>query len=376
MKQLVKSAIKKSFNTVGLDVHRKGSEHGKVELEEGNLVVPRIWNQPVFRDMIPFRLKSSDRPLIILGSREEIEFLSAGFSSHGRDVKGIEWDWPRGADLGDIPPNAEIIVSKLPLSEDNWRTIIALKDRYGRNVIGIQELALPFTTIQQAQASLTYSVDDLAELGSYYSGKAFYGEFFEDLNRAFPLAGKRVIEFGPMEGAQTAALVNLGVASVTSIEARAVSFIKTMIAKYCFGWDNVTLVMDDFHNADSRKYGTFDLAFVHGVYYHSFAPFLFFENVMTLSDRILIGGYCTGPAQASDNRETLEYEGRKYLVKRIEIGNTFNNAVNQYAYHFSNEDLVSFFRDRDYHVQVMMDEVVDDPWGERYIRFLATKAQH
>ena len=375
MKQLVKTAIKKSFNTVGLDIHRSGHVKAKVDLEEGNLVVPRIWSQPVFRDMIPFRLKSSDRPLVILGSAEEIEFLRTGFAGHGREVKGIEWNWPHGADLGDIPPNADIIVSKLPLSEENWRTIIALKDRYGPNVIGVQELALPFSTIQQAQASLTYSVESLDELGSYYSGKAFFGEFFEDLNRAFPLSGKRVIEFGPMEGAQTAGLVNLGAASVTSIEARAVSFIKTMIARYCFGWDNVTIVMDDFHNADSRKYGTFDLAFAHGVYYHSFAPFLFFENLMTLSDRIFIGGYCTGPTQPSDSRETLEYQGRKYLVKRIEIGNSYNNAVNSFAYHFSNEDLVSFFRERDYQVQVMMDEAIDDPWGERYIRFLATKIQ-
>jgi hypothetical protein len=239
--------------------------------------------------------------------------------------------------------------------------------------VGIQELSLPFTTIHDAQAELTYSVKSFAELTGYYVGRESYGDFFGELNALFPLSGKRVIEFGPMEGAHTAALVNWGAASVTSIEARGVSFIKTMIAKYCLQWDNVTLVMDDFHNADSLKYGTFDLAFAHGVYYHSFAPFLFFENVMSLSDRILIGGYCTGPAQPGDRRETLEYEGEKYRVKRIEIGNTYNNAVNSFAYHFSNEDLLGFFRQRDYDLHVMMDEAVDDPWGERYIRFLATK---
>ena len=373
MKHLVKTAIKKSFHSIGLDVQRKGNERARADLEEGNLVVPRIWNQPIFRDLIPFRLKSANAPVVILGSPEEIEFLGEGFTGAGRQVTGVEWNWSQGADLGELPANAQIIVCKLPLSEQNWRTIIALKDRYGRNVIGIQELALPFSTIQQAQASLTYSVENLAELGSYYAGKAYYGEFFEDLNRAFPLAGKRVIEFGPMEGAQTAGLVNLGVASVTAIEARAVSFMKTMIAKYCFGWDNVVLVMDDFHNADSRKYGTFDLAFAHGVYYHSFAPFLFFENLMSLSDRIFIGGYCTGPAQPGDRREVLEYQGEKYRVKRIEIGNSYNNAVNNFAYHFSSDDLLRFFRERDYDLHVMMDEAIVDPWGERYIRFLATK---
>ncbi len=374
MKKFVKSAIKKSFNTVGLDIHRKGREIRNIELVEGNLVVPRIWNQAVFREMIPFRLHSPERPLIILGSSEEIEFLHAGFTKHGRRVvKGIEWSWQQGAELGEIPANAQIIVCKVPLNESQWRTIKDMKERHGNNVIGIQELALPFTTIQQAQASLTYSVESLEEIGSYYTGNDFFGEFFGDLNQAFPLAGKRVIEFGPMEGAQTAALVNMGVESVTCIEARAVSFIKTLIARYCFGWDNVTLIMDDFHNADRQKYGQFDLAFAHGVYYHSLAPFLFFENLMSLSDNIFLGGYCTGPAMPSDHRDVLEYEGRKFLVKKIEIGNSYNNAVNEYAYHFSNVDLVEFFRDRNYRVNIMSDEPNDDPYGERYIRFLASK---
>lgn len=75
----------------------------------------------------------------------------------------------------------------------------------------------------------------------------------EDLQQGFPEAG----------------LINLGANCVTCIEARAESFIKTMVAKYAFRWDNVHLVMDDFHNADNLKYGRFDLAFAHGVYYHS-----------------------------------------------------------------------------------------------------------
>jgi len=208
MKKLVKSAIKKSFNTVGLDIHRKGRETRKVELVEGNLVVPRIWNQPIFRDMIPFRLCSPERSLVILGGSEEIDFLRTGFTKHGwSEVKGIEWSWQQGADLGELPTNAQIIVCKVPLNESQWRTVKDLKERYGNRVIGIQELALPFTTIQQAQASLTYSVESLEEIGSYYTGNDFFGEFFGDLNQAFPLAGKSIIEFGPMEGAQTAALV-------------------------------------------------------------------------------------------------------------------------------------------------------------------------
>jgi 16S rRNA A1518/A1519 N6-dimethyltransferase RsmA/KsgA/DIM1 with predicted DNA glycosylase/AP lyase activity len=88
-----------------------------------------------------------------------------------------------------------------------------------------------------------------------------------------------VIEFGPLEGCLTAGLVKLGVKSLTCIEARAENAIKTLVACHAFDWKNVKLVMDDFHNVNQFKYGTYDLVFAHGVYYHSLAPFLFLENL-------------------------------------------------------------------------------------------------
>ena len=153
-----------------------------------------------------------------------------------------------------------------------------------------------------------------------------------------------------------------------------------MIACYCFGWRNVSLVMDDFHNADGNKYGRFDLAFAHGVYYHSFAPFLFFENLISLSDNIFIGGYTTNanqsvkpPTTLTFTYETLEYEGKRYQVKRMLVGNSYNSAVNQFAYHFERDDLLKFFGDKGYDVTVISDEPSDDPWGDWFLRFLAQK---
>ena len=370
MKNVLKSAVRKSFNMVGLEVHRR-NDHKSVQLIEGNLVVPNLWVMPSYSDLIAARIDPSNSHLVLLGDLEQIDFLKPGIERRRLRASGIVWDWDEGLEA--ISEDATIVLCKLPLTESHRRIVRALKQRFGSKLVGIQELALPFTTIHQAQASLTYSVENFEELTNYYLGKDNFGEFFDELNSACPLAGKRVIEFGPMEGAQTAALVNLGVASVTCIEARAISFIKTLIARYCFNWQNVELVMDDFHNADDRKYGKFDLAFAHGVYYHSIAPFFFFENLASLSDNIFIGGYCIDRDYAGADVEVLEYEGRKFPAKRIAIGNTYNNAVNEYAYHLRNVDLLDFFRERNYDLNVMMDEPIDDPWGERYIRFLATK---
>jgi hypothetical protein len=379
MKAIAKTAIKRSFGLMGLEVRRKSSEKEQFEMEDGSLVVPKIWNQPLFQHMIPLRLQSSSGPVVLLGSPAQIKFLTSGFVDAGREVRGINWDWDAQIDTALIPQDAQLVICKLPQNEQHWRALKRLKQQFGSHVIGIQELVLPFTTLQQGQSLLEYSVDSFAEIVPLYLGEEFYGPLAE-LNDLFPLAGKTVIEFGPMEGAQTAGLVHLGAKSVLGIEARGVSIIKSLIAWYCFGWENVSLVMDDFHNADAEKYGRFDLAFAHGVYYHSFAPFLFLENLMSLSDNIFLGGYTTNaeqtvkPPMALDyTNETLEYEDKKYPVRRIVIGNSFNTAINQFAYHFDREDLFKFFADRDYDVKIISDEPSDDGWGDWFVRFLAQK---
>lgn len=379
MKAIAKNAIKKSFGLMGLELRRKGPQKEVWEMEDGSLVVPKIWSQPLFQDMIPLRLQSSPGPLVLLGSPAEIEFLRSGFAAAGRDVRGINWDWEAKTDLSSIPEEALIIICKLPQNERHWRVVKQLKQQFGSRVIGIQELVLPFTTLQEGLRSFDYTVDSFAEIVPLYLGDRFFGPL-EALNNAFPLEGKTVIEFGPMEGAHTAGLAHLGAKSVLCIEARAVSFIKSTIACYCFGLNNASLVMDDFHNADANKYGRFDLAFAHGVYYHSFAPFFLFENLMSLADNIFIGGYTTNanqtvkpPTSLTYTHETLEYEGKKYRVKRILIGNSYNSAINQFAYHFDRDELLGFFEDKGYDVTVVWDEPTDDPWGDWYLTFLATK---
>jgi hypothetical protein len=378
MKAIAKTAIKKSLGLMGLELRRKSPQKEEWEMEDGSLVVPKIWNQPLFRDLITHRLQSAAGPLVLLGTPGQIEFLSFGFVAAGREVRGINWDWETQIDLSSIAKEALIIICRLPQNERHWRVVKQLKQQFGSRVIGIQELVLPFTTLLQGQSLLEYSVDSFAEIVPLYLGHQYYGPL-DELNDVFPLSGRTVIEFGPMECSQTAGLVHLGVKSVLGIEARGNSLIKSLIACYCFDWKNVSLVMDDFHNADAHKYGRFDLAFAHGVYYHSFAPFFFLENLMSLADNIFIGGYTTVDRPVNPSRalnytdETLEYEGKQYRVKQIRIGNSFNSAINQFAYHLHRDDLLRFFEDRGYDVTVISDEACDDPWGDWFLRFLAKK---
>jgi hypothetical protein len=374
MKQILKSTIRKFFGLAGLEVKRKPKDRIEEPYFVENQVVPNIWKRPVYTELVPFRLLPEKHPVVLLGSSEERSRIRPAIAELGIEVVDVEWDWERNTVSDDLNPNALIVLCKLPMNEEHWRTTRRLKEQFGSRVIGLQELVLPFTTIRQAQDVLGYYIDTLEKIAPYYLGKEFFGPL-DELNKAFPLAGKTVIEFGPMDGAQTAGLVNLGARSVTCIEARAESFIKTMVARYAFRWDNVHLVMDDFHNADKLKYGRFDLAFAHGVYYHSVAPFFFFENLMSLSSNIFIGGYTYADSNSSSFGEwdTLLYSGKKYVVKKIPMGQSYNTGVNKYGYHFCRDDMLSFFTERDYKVTVITDEETADPWGDRYLRFLACK---
>jgi len=369
---MLRKAVKKAFNVVGLDVSRTSALPQLEATFDQNQVVPNIWKRPAYLDLIPLRFSPGEEEIVLLGDREEIERLGNTFQRQGFKVQTITWDWTHQPPA--VQDGPRIILCRIPVDVAQWEIVRKLKQQFGARLIGLQEVVLPFTTIREAQASFEYYLKTLEEIAPVYRGDEFFGPL-DKLNALLPLAGKSIIEFGPMEGGQTAGLVRLGAGSVTCIEARAESLIKTLVAKEAFNWHNVRLVMDDFHNADDLKYGKFDLAFAHGVYYHSIAPFFFFENLLSLSNNVFLGGYTYDDSrpQANDSFQTLEYEGRKYRVKLIPMGRSYNTGVNLYGYHFSGPDLQSFFKNRGCRVHVISEEESGDPWGDRFLRFLATR---
>lgn len=334
-----------------------------------NYVVPQISEVPEFKTLVPFRLRSSVQPIVLLGKRSETDPLQAAFQAEGRDVKSIEWTWENGATLAPFDPEALVVVCALAKTEAEWLTMHELKQRYGARVIGIEELTLPYTPLMRGLTILPYYKNNLSTLVSFYTGARYFGPI-DKLDAVFPLKDKTVIEFGPFDGCQTAGLVKAGARHVTCIEARADNFIKTLIARETFGWDNVRLVMDDMHNADATRYGQFDLAFAHGVYYHSVAPFLFLENLLSLSRNIFLGGFCATDALPARDYETLEYNGQTYRVKRYVEIDHFTAGVNPTAYYFHGDDLVRFFEYKNCEVTIISNEESQVTAG-KFLRFLA-----
>src|ERR1051325_2159520 len=122
MKTIAKTAIKKSFDLMGLELRRKRQQKELGEMEDGRLIVPKIWKQPVFRALIPVRLRPPDVPFLLC-SPAHIKVASSGFVASGREVRGIDWDWVTQTDLSSIAKQALIIICKLPKNERHWRVV-------------------------------------------------------------------------------------------------------------------------------------------------------------------------------------------------------------------------------------------------------------
>ncbi len=338
--------------------------------EGDNQVVPDIWAEPVWWQLAERRLKP-DAPVLLLGNDERMGTAAAALVVLGRDVQRRDWLLGAPTDFGTLPPNTQVVVCQVPGSAAEWRAMAALRDLYGPDVATVYELLLPYTALTHAQSVLPYQQATIEAIAPYYFGNVPPGPI-KELDDLVSLSGKTVIEFGPMEGLQTAALVKAGVRSVTCIEARAENMLKMIVGQYVGQWAGVDLIMDDFHNVDRSKYGTFDLAFAHGVYYHSNAPFVFLDNLVSLSSSIFVGGFCATDAHLGP-WEALEHEGRIYRAKRYDENfvESYVRGVNDVGWVFAPEDLLAFFTERGYEINVIQ-ESESPAFAGKYLHFLAT----
>jgi hypothetical protein len=344
--------------------------------DAGSKVMPEWDKDPELLGLIAAKLREFDGPIVLLGGDSaralgaasldpdrRIQHLPWSFDGELRDACELDWDA--------ISDETSVIVCLQPSEDAEWRAIQSVKQRHSGPVIGIQELVLPLTTLQLASNRLDYYADSFEQVASHYRGDSQMPGV-EELDRRFPLAGRRIIEFGPLDGCQTAAMIQLGAREIACIEARAENALKTLVAAYSLGWENVGVSMDDFHNADARSYGRFDLAFAHGVYYHSNAPFVLLENLLSLADHVYVGGFCASDELPRDDWQELEHAGRSYRVKRYRETNNITAGVNEYGYFFHPEDLARFFRERGCEVEILSDAASSVTAG-RYLRLLATR---
>lgn len=329
-------------------------------------------DEPLVIAFLTYKVQHLSEPVRILGEGREAVLLAEALKQAGKEYRREdESTAPNGNGAHGKP---DIVVCDWAQTPEAWDAIATARAENVGRVVTIGELLLPLSALVESHKRLPYRFDTLAEMMPYYTGVKDFGPLNE-LHRMFPLTAKRIIEFGPLDGYQTAGLVNLGAESVVCIEARPENALKTLAAKTAFGWDGVEVVMDDFHNVSGANYGRFDLAFAHGVYYHSFAPVRLFQNLFSLADHIFFGGYVTEETPPGPGFVEFGLDGATYWAKEHNDGYGWDQGVNTKSYYFTEEAVRRLFETHGYRMTSISNEEDKPTEGPiRYLRFLASKA--
>ena len=103
------------------------------------------------------------------------------------------------------------------------------------------------------------------------------------------VAGKKVLELGPLEGGHTYSLEKAGAQSILAIEASTKAFMKCLVAKEIVNLQRSHFVLGDFEEYLRAERGErFDAAIASGVLYHVRNPVELIHNLAKVSDRVFI----------------------------------------------------------------------------------------
>jgi Methyltransferase domain len=136
------------------------------------------------------------------------------------------------------------------------------------------------------------------------------------------LAGRRVLELGPLEGGHSAMFAGAG-AEVLSVESNARSFLKCLIVKELLGLRNVRFVRGDFVAHLEQSDERYDVLVASGVLYHMTDPLKVLGLMAGASDQLVVWThYFDAEAlssaaleqQFSTEPETIEHHGATYTL--------------------------------------------------------------
>src|SRR4051794_21272528 len=101
--------------------------------------------------------------------------------------------------------------------------------------------------------------------------------------------GWNVLELGPLEGEITYAIHQMGVRRITSVEARAASYLKCLVAKNLLDLGRSRFMLGDFMSYLEQVEERYDFCCAQGVLYHMLDPVRLLQLVARTSDRCFIG---------------------------------------------------------------------------------------
>lgn len=163
-----------------------------------------------------------------------------------------------------------------------------------------------------------------AETGLRAGAQAFHLDVRIDwlLRECFDVAGRTVLELGPLEGFHTAMLERHGAADVTAIEANAAAFLRCLVTKEALTLHRSRFLLGDFmrwFDVPGRRY---DLVVGSGVLYHSDDPVRLLERLAAATDALYLWTHVVDEeAMPPDDERRGPFSGR------VEVRHSHNVAV-------------------------------------------------
>lgn len=169
------------------------------------------------------------------------------------------------------------------------------------------------------------------------------------------LAGKSILELGPLEGAHAYMFERAGAGSVTSIEANTHAYLKCLIVKEILGLTHTRFLCGDFLEYLRNSPPRFDAVCASGVLYHMTVPIELLALIGKVTDRLFLWTHYYDAEHVRANRTlakrftaTLDsdYEGLPYRLHRYQyrgsfVRREFCGGTRPYAHWLSREDILA-----------------------------------
>ena len=182
-------------------------------------------------------------------------------------------------------------------------------------------------------------------LGGIYN--FIHDERIQRLAREVPLAGKRILELGCLEGGHSVALSRYGPEEIVAVEGRVANYVRCCVIKNLFGLDRVRFALDDVRQVTPERYGLFDVLVTMGVLYHLRDPHVLVGNLARLGDVVyLTTAYATSRHPQHSPEAQLEtpwgvFRGRRYSEYGLQDP---LSGLNEYSIWLYGDDLIEMFR--------------------------------
>lgn len=198
------------------------------------------------------------------------------------------------------------------------------------------------------------------------------------LHEAFPLAGKSVLELGPLEAGHTYMMHQLGAASIAAVESNSRAFMKCLLVKELYHLERTRFLLGDVMKYLESAPERVDICVASGILYHMTEPARFLQLCSRVSDRLFIWTHYADPAMVNTHpvlkqkikrQDEVQFQGYTYTEFHYEYTDAlgwagFCGGANPFCKWITKGALMDLLNIFGYtHVRVFFDDTGNHPNG-------------